>query len=158
MHFFVFIEMCPSRALCTHIMLYHIYTYIRTRKSECHDDVIKWRHFPRYSPFVLGIRRSHVISLHKGQWRGASMLSLIWVWINGSANNRKADDLIRHCAYHDVTVMFLSTLLWWYVCIAWGNSLVLSGSKLLLQPILFKICVIIWPWWVRACKFVITYQ
>ena len=31
-----------------------------------HDDVIKWKHFPRYWPFVRGIHRSPVNSLHKG--------------------------------------------------------------------------------------------
>ena len=35
-----------------------------------HDDVIKWKHFPRYWPFVRGIHRSPVNSQHKGQWRG----------------------------------------------------------------------------------------
>ena len=48
-----------------------------------HDDVIKWKHFPRYWPFVRGIHRSPVNSPHKGQWRGALMFSLICVWING---------------------------------------------------------------------------
>ena len=43
-----------------------------------HDDVIEWKHFPRYWPFVRGIHRSP----HKGQWRGALMFSLICVWIN----------------------------------------------------------------------------
>ena len=36
-----------------------------------HDDVIKWKHFPRNWPFVRGIHRSQVNSPHKGQWRGA---------------------------------------------------------------------------------------
>ena len=36
-----------------------------------HDDVIKWKHFPRNWPFVRGIHRSSVNSHHKGQWRGA---------------------------------------------------------------------------------------
>ena len=31
-----------------------------------HDDVIKWKHFPRYWPFVRGMP---VNSPHKGQWR-----------------------------------------------------------------------------------------
>ena len=35
------------------------------------DDVIKWKHFPRYWPFVWEIHRPLVNSLHKGQWRGA---------------------------------------------------------------------------------------
>ena len=38
-----------------------------------HDDVIKWKHFPRYWPFVRGIHRSPVNSPHKDQWHGALM-------------------------------------------------------------------------------------
>ena len=49
---------------------------------KCHDDVIKWKHIPRYWPFVRGIHR-----------------------INGWANNREAGDLRRHHARYDVTVM-----------------------------------------------------
>ena len=46
-----------------------------------HDDVIKWKHFPRYWPFVRGIHRSPVNSPHKGQWRGAQMhTSQICAW------------------------------------------------------------------------------
>ena len=46
-----------------------------------HDGVIKWKHFPRYWPFVRGIHRSPVSSPHKGQWRGALIFSLICAWI-----------------------------------------------------------------------------
>ena len=53
-----------------------------------HDDVIKWKCFPRYWPFVRGIQRSPGNSLHKGQWHGALMFSLICVWINAWENNR----------------------------------------------------------------------
>ena len=70
-----------------------------------HDDVIKWKHFPRYWPFVRGIHRSPVNSPHKGQWRGALMFSLICAWINGWVNNREACDLRRHHAHYDVIVM-----------------------------------------------------
>ena len=42
-------------------------------KFQLYDDVIKWKHFPRYWPFVRGIHRSPVNSPHKGQWRGALM-------------------------------------------------------------------------------------
>ena len=66
-----------------------------------HDDVIKWKHFPRNWPFVRGIHRSP----HKGQWRGALMFSLICVWINHWVNNRKAGDLRRHRGHYDVIVM-----------------------------------------------------
>ena len=70
-----------------------------------HDDVIKWKHFPRYWPFVRGIHRSPVNSPHKGQWRGALMFSLICTGINGWVNNREAGDLRRLCAHHDIIVM-----------------------------------------------------
>ena len=70
-----------------------------------HDDCIKWKHFPRYWPFVRGIHRSPVTSSHKGQWRGALMFSLICVWINGWVNNREAGDLRRYRAHYDVTLM-----------------------------------------------------
>ena len=69
-----------------------------------HDDVIKWKHFPRNWPFVRGIHRSMVNSPHKGQWRGALMFSLICVWING-VNNREVGDLRRYLAHYDVIVM-----------------------------------------------------
>ena len=50
-------------------------------ETEAHDDVIKWKHFPRYWPFVRGIHRPPVNSPHKGQWRGALMFSSIYAWI-----------------------------------------------------------------------------
>ena len=53
-----------------------------------HDDVIKWKHFPRNWPFVWGIHRSPVNSPRKGQWRGALMFTLICARINGWVNNR----------------------------------------------------------------------
>ena len=70
-----------------------------------HDDVIKWKHFPRYWPFVRGIHRSPVKSQHKGQWRGALMFSLICTWIKGWVNNGEAGDLRRYRAHFDTTVM-----------------------------------------------------
>ena len=73
------------------------------------DDVIKWKHFPRYWPFMRGIHRSPVNSTHKGQWRGALMFSFICARINGWVNNRGAGDLRRHCAHYDVIVIHLWT-------------------------------------------------
>ena len=71
----------------------------------CHDDVIKWEHFPRYWSFVRGIHWSPVNSPHKGQWHGALMFSLICAWLNGWVNNRGAADPRRHRPHHDVTVL-----------------------------------------------------
>ena len=76
-------------------------------KTRTHDDVIKWKHFPRYWPFVRGIHRSPVNSPHKGQWRVALMFSLIWAWINGWVNNGEASNLRRHRTHYDVNVMLI---------------------------------------------------
>ena len=76
-----------------------------------HDDVIKWKHFPLYWPFVRVSNRSPVNSPHKGQWRGALMFSLICAWTNGSVKNRDAGDLSRHHAHYDVSAMCRSELI-----------------------------------------------
>ena len=93
----------------------------RSRVHFNHDDVIKWKHFPRYWPCVRGIHRYPVNSAHKGQWRGALMFSLICAWINGWVNNREAGDLRRHQAHHDVIVMMSATqkmpYLRTYICV-----------------------------------------
>ena len=80
--------------------------------------VIKWKHCPRYWPFVRGIHRALKllssnwclkkrddfekvdISLSKLLWNKNCITRLGWV------NNREAGDLRRHRAHHDVTVMF----------------------------------------------------
>ena len=74
-------------------------------KENQHEDVIKWKHFPRYWPFVRGIHRGPVNSPHKGQWRGALMFTLICARIKGWVNNREAGDLRRYHAHYDIIVM-----------------------------------------------------
>ena len=71
-----------------------------------HDDIIKWKHFPRYRPFVRGVHWSPVNSPHKGRWRGALMFSLICTWINSLVHRREAGDLRRQCVHCDVIVMW----------------------------------------------------
>ena len=78
------------------------------KMASLHDDVIEWKHFPRYWPFVRGIHRTPVNSPPKSQWRGALMFSLIYAWTNGWANNRDGGDLRRHRAHYDVTVMLFN--------------------------------------------------
>ena len=60
--------------------------------GKLHDDVIKWKHFPRYWPFVRGNHRIFDILFD---------LRLK----NGWVNNRETGDLRRHRAHYDVTVM-----------------------------------------------------
>ena len=70
-----------------------------------HDDVIKWKHFPGYWPFVRGIHRPLVNSRTKAN--DAELWCFRWSApeINGWVNNREAGDLRRHRAHYDVTVM-----------------------------------------------------
>ena len=98
------------------IVLYTAFSCWQHRCQQCgkrfhaitsHDDVSKWKHFPRYWPFVRGIQQSPVNSPHKGQWRGALIISLICVWISGWVNNREAGGLRRYRAHYDVIVMIL---------------------------------------------------
>ena len=70
-----------------------------------YGDVIKWNHISRYWTLVRGIYRWPVHSLHKGQWRGSLMFSLICALTNGWMNNRDSGDLRRHLAHYDVIVM-----------------------------------------------------
>ena len=58
-----------------------------------------WRHqMEKFSALLT-------FCVHKGQWRGALMSSLICAWINGWVNNREAGDLRRHRAHFDVIVI-----------------------------------------------------
>ena len=91
------------------VISHHTVIWDLSAHTGRHDDVIKWKHFPRYWPFVRGIHRSPVNSPHKGQWHGALMFSLICARINGWVNNGEAGDLRRHRAHYEVTVMTMMT-------------------------------------------------
>ena len=94
-------------------MFFREWNYISTK----HDDVIKWKHFPRYWPFVRGNHRSPVNSPRKGQLRGALMFSFICAWMNAWVNNCEADDLRRYRAHYDLSVMSqrdaCCSIIWW---------------------------------------------
>ena len=57
--------------------LYGLNRFEKSQIFRDHDDVIKWKRFPRYWQFVRGIHRWPVHSPHKCRWRGALMFSLI---------------------------------------------------------------------------------
>ena len=82
-----------------------IWVIFTKAERKDHEDVIKWKNFPCYCPFVRGINRSPVNSPQRGQWCGALMFSLICAWIDGWVNNREAGDLRLHWTHYDVTVM-----------------------------------------------------
>ena len=81
-----------------------LHYWYMVRRVHQHDDVIKWKHFHCYWPFVRETIRLHATG-HKGQWRGALVFSLICAWTNNWANNRDVGDLRRYRAHYDVTVM-----------------------------------------------------
>ena len=99
------------------ISCYTFSRYIDTNVAV-HDEVIKWKHFPRYWPFVRGIHRSQVNSPHKGQWRGALMFSLSCVWINGWVK----DCLVVRLVIWDATTPIVTSKL----C-ALGNKTIYIG-------------------------------
>ena len=87
-----------------------IYGIRLTAWRHGHDSLITWwRHQMETFSALLAICAGNspvtVNSLHKGQWRGALMFSLICAWMNGSVNSREADDLRRPRPHCDVTVM-----------------------------------------------------
>ena len=123
----VHIVSCKSRYIGSAVSIHILVTKYRciamhrwivtplTMNSWKHDDVIKWKHFPHYWPFVWELHRSPVNSLHKGQWRWALMFSLM-CGINSWVNNHDAGDLRRHRTHYDVTVMRHSIFCPW----GWG--------------------------------------
>ena len=84
--------------------------YVLYSCRTTHDDIIKWKHFLCYWPFVWGIHWSPVNSPHKRQWCGALMFSFIGAWINGWVNNREAGDFRFHHAHYSITVMYPGAL------------------------------------------------
>ena len=82
-------------------------TFNNCIQKDTHDNVIKWKHLPRYCPFVRGTHRSPVyFPGHNGQWRGALMFSLMCAWTKSWANTLDAGESRRHGAHCDATVMW----------------------------------------------------
>ena len=79
-----------------------------------HDDVIKWKHFPRCWPFVRGIHRSPVTGTKASD---AKLWCFLWSAPEktGWVNNLEAGDLRRHRAHYDVTVMIMITMTTWKI-------------------------------------------
>ena len=96
----------------------HVTRYVQCHQSgewhipitrKVHDDVIKWKHFPRYWPFVRGIHRWPVDSPHKGQRCRPFMFSLVYALTSGWPNTRDVYDLRCHRGHYDTIVMHLAT-------------------------------------------------
>ena len=78
-----------------------------------HDDVIKWKHFPRYWPFVRGIHQA------------PEFLYFLWSAPELTlSKNREAGDWRRHCAYYDAPVMYIQD-----TSLALGNKAISPVSE-----------------------------
>ena len=104
-------------------MAAHIFPATATNlsKGKYHDDVIKWKHFPRYWPFMQGnspvngefptqrpATRTFDVFLICAWIKDCVKIEMLVIWdarINGWVNNRDAGDLRRRRAHYDVTVM-----------------------------------------------------
>ena len=94
----------PNNGIGTGIVAEHNLENSVSASLHCrHDDVIKWKHFPRYWSFVQGSHRW--IPLTKAS--DAELWYFLWSapWINSWVNNRGAGDLRCHRAHYDVIVM-----------------------------------------------------
>ena len=69
-----------------------------------HDDVIKWKHFPRYWPFVRLIHRSPVYFPHKGQCN-TELWCFLW-----SAPEQMVEQTIETPAIWDAIVFIMRSL------------------------------------------------
>ena len=78
---------------------------------------------------------SSLITVHKGQWRGALMLSWIRAWINDWVNNRKAGDLRCYRAHYDVIVMIIKILKLELILYCWHQSVIQSNYLLVCKPL-----------------------
>ena len=89
-------------------------TYMCYQASMNHNDVINWKHFPHYWPFVRGIHQSPVNSLHKGQWREALMFTLICPnkWLSNNFNTLKPRQNNRHFPDDIFRCIFLNENVW----------------------------------------------
>ena len=68
------------------------------------NDVIKWKHFLRYWPFVRGIHRSPMDSPHKGQWSGALVFHLM------CATNKHVEQAIKMPVIWDTVALIVTSL------------------------------------------------
>ena len=72
-----------------------------------HNDVIKWKHFPHYWPFIEECTSHWWIPLTKVSDESFLIFSLMCTWINNWVNSSEAGDLRHYCAHHEVIVMSL---------------------------------------------------
>ena len=95
------------------------------------DDVIKWKHSPRYWPFVRWIHRLRWIPLTKAS--DTELWCFLWSasWINGWVNSREAGDLRRHGTHYEVIVMNLLFVNIYVQCYSYKSNCLSKAKHIL---------------------------
>ena len=78
--------------------------YNNTHYKLAHNDVMKWKHFPRYWPFVQEIPHTKA--------RDAGLWCFFYLRLNKHLSKQSRGYLKRHRAHYDVSVMTYKTLSW----------------------------------------------
>ena len=87
-----------------------------------HYDVINWKHFLRYWPFVRGIHRWPVDSPHKGPVTTQTFdVTLLLVWTNGWTNTRLTGNSRRHDCHLTLPQCLTFTLVIVIPVVQWFN-------------------------------------
>ena len=97
-------------------------------RPQIHDDVIEWKHFPRYWPFVRGIHRSPMNSTVPVKFPTQRPVTRSFGVLfdlplnNGWVNNREAGDLRRYRAHYDAVFTITHVLSSQTGCCDWRTS------------------------------------
>ena len=97
---------------------------------DINDDVIKWKHFPRYWPFVRGIHPSPVNSPHKGHAVTRSLDIFLCLHVNKQLSKQSrrrwirtsSHPLWRHCNVMGNGFHGISSFSIWVIYIACPNN------------------------------------
>ena len=110
-----------------------------------HDDVIKWKHFPRYWPFVRGIHRWPVNSPHKGPvmrsfdvFFDLRLNKRLSKWSRGWWFEASSRSLWRHCNVAKFLYASLPLHQWVRVAIYASVNLAIIGLDNGLSPVLLQ--------------------
>ena len=80
-----------------------VYIRLLCARAFLHDDVIKWKHFPRSWPFVGGIRRSAVDTHHKA--RDLELWCFLWC-----APEQTTEQTVEIPVFWDVGALIVTSL------------------------------------------------
>ena len=98
------------------ICVSHCLQMVQVKFSYHHNDVMKWKHFLCYWPFVRGIHQSPVDSPHKGQCRG----HFLW----SAPKKKMVQQTIKTWLIWDaIALIMMSLWLWHIISLLWSHRI-----------------------------------